>query len=434
MKGLSSLLLMPLFLTASSPKMRIGYYGHAFFEVVMPSGLRVAMDPFDPDSPYPIGLDFPYGIEAELVVITHTHPDHRCWWRIEGSPDVFISSNGSARGVDVYAHPTKHGPGSSEGDNYIMAWENEGLKFAEMGGYGDVFSPEDSAFLEGTDFLFFPVGSYYAMDANLFNPIIDCVSPSVGFPEHYKTPDHNPVYFGHLLTIEEANELLIHPIVTFDDAWIAVDLDELPEGPVLWEPAYSPDLPGDLALTAISTKSGSPCEITVEVFNNSQDRDAEGAPLFLSVYDGEALVYTDSASVNVAAQEQGIVTFESWTPSESKQYTLFAEVTYPADDAPQNDTATLTTFMASAVDETQPATGFLLETRRLSRDVMLIEYAGSDADLTVYDVTGTQIDRLTVLDSQGPINYTIDHLPEGLYFVRLTTSQGTLTRKFTVIR
>jgi len=433
MKGLSGLVLFPLMLTAASPKMRIGYFGHAFLEVVLPSGVRVVMDPFDPYSPYPIGLDFPFGLETDVVIVTHGHPDHRGWWVLEGSPELFFSEGGTWNGIDVVAHPTKHGPGTEEGTNYIMTWETGGLKFAEMGGYGDTYSPEDSAVLAGTDFLFFPAGSYYAMNANLFNPIIRNVGPVVAFPEHYRTPDHNYQHFGQLLTLEEANELLDFPIETFEDAWIAVDTDELPEGPVLWEPGYSPLLPGDLAVTGITAENSYAYEITVEVTNNSDIRDAMDAPLIITVYDGKTLLHSDTAMIDVSVESLEFVSFEPWEPPLTKAYTVWAEVIYPADEAPQNDTMS-SGLAPLATTEVRPPGILKLNVNR-DGETLFIEHSAPGGRITILDVTGRQVDEIPIgVNNEGTLQYPLDKLPDGVYFVNLATSQGSLLRRFTLLR
>lgn len=427
-KVLSMVILSVLILVAASPKMRIGYYGHAFFEVVLPNGVRIVMDPFDPTHvPNPIGLDFPTGVEADVVVITHTHFDHCYWQGIGGSPDVFISTSGSTNGIDITAHPTKHRLTGQEGENHIMTWEWGDLKFAHMGGYWDIFSLEDSTVLAGSDFVIFILWTVGAS-----TPFIDKILPSVAFPNHYFTPDHNPYYEDVLLTLEEYNESLDYPIVSFDDAWIAVDIDNLPESTVIWEPAYSADLPGDLEVTAVDATESPPYMIGVNVVNNTP-RDADDAALILNVLDGVDVVHADTALVSIPGDDEGFHEFGPWMPPESKEYTLFAEVVYPADEVPPNDTVSVTVHL-SGITETRSTGPLQLDIRWLEEGVLLIECCGTDTDLTIYDANGRLVDILDINKySEGAIRYRPD-LSQGVYFIRLSTSQGSVTRKFTILR
>lgn len=427
-KVLSTVILSVLILVAASPKMRIGYYGHAFFEVVLPNGVRIAMDPFDPThTPNPIGLDFPTGVEADVVVITHTHFDHNYWQGIGGSPDVFISTSGSSNGIDITAHPTKHRLTGPEGENYIMTWEWEGIKFSHMGGYWDIFSPGDSTVLAGSDFIVFML-----FEGETGTPFIDKILPPVALPNHYFTPDHNPYYAGMLLTLEEVNECLDYPIEAFDDAWIAVDADNLPESTVIWEPAYSADLPGDLEVTAIDATESPPYMIGVNVVNNTS-RDADDAALILNVLDGVDVVHADTTLVFIPGDDEGFHEFGPWTPPESKEYILFAEVVYPADEVPPNDTMSVTLYLPG-VAETRPTGSLRLDIRWLEDGVLLVECSGTDSDLTIYDANGRLVDLLDINKySEGAIRYRPD-LSQGVYFIRLSTSQGSVTRKFAILR
>lgn len=429
-KGLSSLVVFPLMLLAASPKMRIGYYGHAFFEVVLPSGVRVVMDPFDPNYvPNPIGLDFPTGVEADVVVITHTHFDHRYWQGIGGSPDVFISTSGSSNGIDITAHPTKHRLTGQEGENYIMTWEWGDIKFAHMGGYWDIFSAEDSTVLAGSDFIVFML-----FTAGAGTPFIDKILPPVAFPNHYFTADHNPFYADVLITLEEVNESLDYPIEAFDDAWIAVDIDNLPDSTVIWEPAYSPKLPADVSINSLAISEGPPpYSMTASLRNNSTNPSDE-AVITRIISDSSTFIYSDTGSVRgLDADEDFDFTFEPWTPPTPGEYSIYVEVICPADEVPPNDTLSLTAYL-SGVTETRPTGSLRLDIRWLADDVLLIEYSGTEAELAIYDANGRRIEQIgTKAQPEGIISYSTDHLSKGVYFIQLSASQGSATRKLVLL-
>jgi hypothetical protein len=395
------------------------------FEIVLPSGTRIITDPFE----LATGPDFPVGVEADVVLMSHEHTDHNYWQGLGGSPDLIFWADGTSHGIDFIATATKHLGYPEEGRNHIISWETEGFKFVHMGDYGDEFSSEDSAALANTTFLFIPVGGYYTIDAAAANDLINNTGPVVAFPMHYRTPDHT-AGFAELSTLAEANASFTFPIVEHE-SWIAIDPDNLPEGPVIWEPDYSGELPADLELTGLTASESPPYTIGVVVTNNAGN-DAVGASLIIAVFDGETTVHSDTAEVDVSGGQVQPHQFDPWTPPTSKEYTLFAEVVYPADEVPPNDTLSCSVYMEGVTESS------LGETHRLNvcwtrEGILQIEYAfpESQAELKIYDVAGQEV-AAVVLDAgnQGMFSYRPPfELPSGVYFARLVTSQKAVTDK-----
>jgi L-ascorbate metabolism protein UlaG (beta-lactamase superfamily) len=59
--------------------MKLRWIGHACFLLQSNSGIRVLMDPFHEK----MGLPLP-DVEADIVTISHEHPDHNSIHRIRG--------------------------------------------------------------------------------------------------------------------------------------------------------------------------------------------------------------------------------------------------------------------------------------------------------------------------------------------------------------
>lgn len=423
------LLTFSLILTAASPKLRIGYYGHSMFEIVLPSGTRIITDPFA----LTVGVDFPTGVESDIVVMSHNHYDHNNSAGVGGSPDLISWANGSSHGIDFTAHPTKHFIDGAEGESNIMVWEADGFKFAHMGDYGDELSQGDRDVLAGVDILFIPVGGVVTIDAAQANDIINDIGPAIAFPMHYKTPDHQG--FDDLETLAQANESLTFPISEYNSSWIALDENHFSETPTIYEPTGLPDLPGDLAVTDISISEGfSPYDFEVTVANNG-DEDVELERVVLTLYEGEMLHAAETTFVDIASGDEFVAVYDEWYVFDPGEYTLFAEVEMHPDEVPPNDTMSLTTFLGPAgAAESKPALLPQLDVSWLSRNVLLIECSGADTELIVYDVTGSEIGAWAVSQNRGVISYPTGHLPKGMYFIRLATPQGSATRKFTVLR
>lgn len=416
-KGLFMLVGAVAMLAAASPKFRIGYYGHSMFEIVLPSGVRIITDPFE----LATGPDFPVGVEADVVVMSHSHTDHSYYQGIQGSPDLITWVDGSSHGIDFTATATKHFPAGAEGENHIMSWETEGFKFAHMGDYGDELSSADSAVLANTTFLFLPVGGYYTMDAAGADDIINNTGPVVAFPMHYRTPDHS-ANFANLLTLEQANEFFNFPIVEHDP-WIAIDPDNLPEGPVIWEPDYSGDLPADLTVTILNAHSA--------IIRNNSSFDAFESAVIRLIFDGAEMVFSDTGSISAMIADQEIVYgFLPWNPPVSKEYKVFAEVVCPADENPANDTISEDIFF-EAITEAPQVEALKLEISNTPHGPVVIEYSfpGEEAELLICDVTGKVVDRIDLIDDKGVMHYR-QAGARGVYFARLRASAGSVVGKF----
>ncbi len=423
--------MLPLILFAASPKLRLGYYGHSMFEVVLPSGIRIITDPFDLTT----GPDFPTGITADVVVMSHDHFDHNYSAGVGGTPTLIFWANGSARGIDFTATPTKHFPTGAEGDNHIMTWQAGGLKFNHLGDYGDALSAGDSTVLAQTSFLFIPVGGGPTIDASDANDLINRVNPIVALPMHYKTPDHS-AGFNSLATLTQANAAFTSLIVT-KAAWIAVDPNELPSGPVIWEPDYSSEPPGDLEAKEISVLDlyTAPYGINIEVKNNAS-RSAEDAQLILTIFDSTSLIQAETTLISLSASEDKEFSF-GFSPPASNRYTICGEVVYPADEVPPNDTVSIEVDF-TAIAESKPAPEPKLNARWLADGILSIEYVvdKEKSTLALYDANGRVIKRFDLNQTPaGSIHWQPEQsLAHGVYFAKMSTARGSLTRKLVLVR
>ena len=304
-----------------------------------------------------------------------------------------------------------------------------------MGDYGDQLTPEDSTVLAGSTFLFIPVGGDFTIDADQANTIINTVKPVVALPIHYKTPDH-AAGFSSLATLEQANQSLTAPIVA-KESWVAVDPQALSGGPVIWEPAYSADLPGDLEAKGIAVIDLHPSySVEIEVKNNTS-RAADDARLILTVFDSTSLIQAETTLVSLAGGEDKKFPF-GFSPPASTRYTFFGEVVYPADEVPLNDT-TSTEVDLSAIAESHPKLEPKLCARWLATgSLVIVEYASPDenCDLALYEASGRIVSRFAVHKTDDDVIrwQPAEPLAQGVYFVRLAAGQASFTKKITVLR
>jgi L-ascorbate metabolism protein UlaG (beta-lactamase superfamily) len=182
---------------ASSPVVgKLTWLGQACFVLETAAGTKVVMDPFSKG----IGYELPAGLRADLITISHEHPDHnnvalatnkprvlrgltadkKGWTRIEEKfKDVTI------RSVGVY-HDDKRG--ADRGLNTVFVFEVGGVRIVHMGDLGHPLTDAQRAAIGAVDVLLVPVGGTFTIDAREATRLVDQIRPRLMVvPMHYKT-------------------------------------------------------------------------------------------------------------------------------------------------------------------------------------------------------------------------------------------------------
>ena len=175
-----------------SPTLR--WLGHAFFLVVSPQGVRVALDPFGN-----IGYPMPE-VVADIVTVSHEHGDHNGARRIAGSPVVLRGLKAGGAGwnpisfrmkdVRITSLPAYHDEekGRRRGLNTIFVVEIGGLRLAHLSDIGHNLSASTVEAMGRIDVLLVPVGGNFSIDGRQAREIMTRLGPRVTIPIHYKTP------------------------------------------------------------------------------------------------------------------------------------------------------------------------------------------------------------------------------------------------------
>jgi len=187
--------------TVSAPSgLEITWHGQSCFMMRTPGKTTVLMDPVA----YEIGYK-PPTVKADLVTISHEHPDHNNLKMVE-------VAGAAAGGAEVIRGLTKDGwadvdesvgdvhvttvhsfhddaKGKKFGRNTIFVFDVAGRRVAHLGDLGQQLDPDQLKALGTVDVLMIPVGGHYTIDAAGANKVIAAVKPRyVIFPMHYKTP------------------------------------------------------------------------------------------------------------------------------------------------------------------------------------------------------------------------------------------------------
>ena len=176
------------------------YVAHASFRITSPSGERILIDPFG--SREWIGYDYPAGIEADAVLISHPHYDHdggisrghdAPWsatttvWR---EPGHYVLGD-----IDVLGVAGKHADpyGKEFGQtNTIWLLEVAGLRIAHIGDNGPI-SDLAAARLGTVDIVMMPIDAdYHILKEHEIRAVLGQLRPSIVIPMHYRLGDLEP--------------------------------------------------------------------------------------------------------------------------------------------------------------------------------------------------------------------------------------------------
>jgi L-ascorbate metabolism protein UlaG (beta-lactamase superfamily) len=169
--------------------MNIQYYGHSCFKIsAKPAGrgqeeVVIFLDPFDKS----IGLRPPQG-QADLVLVSHDHPDHNNVAALKGDPAVInIPGEYAVKGVNIVGLASEHGPTKEPVINTIFILETEDLKICHFGDLGTELSEKQLEEIDGVDVMMIPIGGKYTIDYKKAVEIIKKIEPAIIIPMHYKT-------------------------------------------------------------------------------------------------------------------------------------------------------------------------------------------------------------------------------------------------------
>jgi len=134
------------------------YIGHSCFMLTASDGTRIIMDPYNSwEAPQEIA-QFPAGLTADFVTISHFHPDHDNINGVGGEPKVFIEP-GSYQGgsVKITGYKSDHGlvDNVPSDENTVFVFEIGDIKIVHMGAGGVITQADVLAAIEGADIITF---------------------------------------------------------------------------------------------------------------------------------------------------------------------------------------------------------------------------------------------------------------------------------------
>lgn len=164
--------------------MQITWYGHSCFRLRGRSG-TVITDPYGDD----IGYRLPK-VRADIVTVSHDHPDHANVKAVKGKPKV-IDGPGEYEikgvfviGIPTYYDDTRTQPGIR---NTVYVVEMEGITVCHLGDLRRVPTQSQVEELSEVDVLLIPVGGGSTLEAAKASDVISLLEPRIVIPMHYHT-------------------------------------------------------------------------------------------------------------------------------------------------------------------------------------------------------------------------------------------------------
>jgi len=181
--------------------MDITYLGHSSFKVGTKTATLVT-DPFDSKM---VGLKYS-GVTAEIVTVSHAHPDHNAVDRVSGVKKI-IEGPGEyeVSGISVMGYSTFHDNknGEERGKNTIYVIEAEGLRIVHLGDLGHVLSDDLIDEIGDVDVLMMPVGGFYTIGPKEATEIVSKIEPYFVIPMHYRMEGLNPELAEKILPLTD---------------------------------------------------------------------------------------------------------------------------------------------------------------------------------------------------------------------------------------
>lgn len=171
--------------------MNIFWFGQACFQITTSRNkekeISIVIDPFSEDT----GLKMPQ-LEADILLLTHQHPDHSNKKIISGNyflisgPGEYETKNIFIQGIASFHDNSQ---GKERGENTIYTVEAEELKICHLGDLGQKELTDEQLELIGdVDILMIPVGGIFTISAKEAVRIMSQIEPKIIIPMHYALP------------------------------------------------------------------------------------------------------------------------------------------------------------------------------------------------------------------------------------------------------
>ncbi len=208
--------------------MKIQWIGHAAFLIETSDGRKLITDPYDSGS-YDGAVGYEeIDIAADVVTVSHNHPDHDGVenmlvppTKVIRTPEPVEAESFIISGMNSFHDENK---GEDRGSNIIYVIEAEGIRICHLGDLGHLLSDDEVLKLGQIDVLLIPVGGHFTIDAVQATELIEKIKPAIVVPMHYKTSVLGFPIAGVDDFLKGKSNVVIE-----DSTYIDINVDSLPE-------------------------------------------------------------------------------------------------------------------------------------------------------------------------------------------------------------
>jgi L-ascorbate metabolism protein UlaG (beta-lactamase superfamily) len=139
-----------------------------------------------------VGYELPFGVQADIVTVSHDHFDHNNVSAVGGSPEWIQGEGiGECKGISFKGVKTWHDldSGKLRGKNTVYIIETDGIRLCHLGDIGELCTDELCKKIGKVDVLFVPIGGTFTIDAQEAKKYADKLAPSIIIPMHYRPHD-----------------------------------------------------------------------------------------------------------------------------------------------------------------------------------------------------------------------------------------------------
>jgi hypothetical protein len=245
----------------------VEWRGHGFFVFETSTGIRVAVDPFDPELlPYP----GPAEVLADVVMVTHETGDANRVDRITGNPQVYrsVTAIGLNRGSGFLVMGTRSSRSRdrdmSKGRNVIVSFKMDGVRFAHLGALAHALDGRELENIGRVDVVVAPVGMNDGLRPDDVMKVAKDLGATILIPCAFGTEFSKRYSLG---TLDQFLAGRSEPVRRLDRARVEIDPKRLPQQLEIWVPTIStadyapPATPAEPQPAAAPASSAPPTEV-----------------------------------------------------------------------------------------------------------------------------------------------------------------------------
>lgn len=165
--------------------MKIEFLGHSCFLITSITGKKIITDPYHTGEEFNL---LEIAESADIVTVSHDHPDHNNSSVIQGEPQI-VTENTEKEGISFKVIESYHDAarGKERGNNRIFIIVVDDIRICHLGDLGHRLDKHQLASIGNVDILLIPVGGGFTINSAEAEKICTDIGAKVIIPMHYRS-------------------------------------------------------------------------------------------------------------------------------------------------------------------------------------------------------------------------------------------------------